>query len=371
MEQIKILYMHGGTLARGGTEAFMMNTFRNVSDFVHIDFLVHGFEEGIYDAEIKAKGSKVFYVPIKSKDYFGNVREIKRILKEGNYDIVHAHLNAMNGPVLKIAKQMGVPIRISHSHASKHYTTNKIKLFLNNRAMKKIPHYATELVSCSDVAGKFLYGNHPFKVLYNAIDVDKYAFNLENRAKIRAQYNLGDAMVFGHIGRFNFQKNHHQLINIFAALHAKTPNSKLVLVGEGELLEDVKSQISKMGLDNAVVFTGTLSNIDEMLSAFDCFLLPSVFEGLPYVLVEAQANGLLVLASDTVDFETKISHRFFFLDPNNIEAWLQCFKDNYLEDRSIDREEFSKRGFVISEAAAKLEYDYINQYLMVQKGELA
>lgn len=371
MEQIKILYMHGGTLARGGTEAFMMNTFRNVSDAVHIDFLVHGFEEGVYDAEIRAKGSHVYHVPIKSKDYFGNVREIKRILKEGNYDIVHAHLNAMNGPVLKIAKEMGVPIRISHSHASKHYTTNKLKLFLNNRAMKMIPHYATELVACSDVAGKFLYGNRPFKVLYNAIDVEKYAFNQANRLKIREQYQLGDAMVFGHVGRFNFQKNHHQLINIFAALHAKNPNSKLVLVGEGELQEDVKAQVHQLGLQDAVIFTGSLSNIDEMLSAFDCFLLPSVFEGLPYVLVEAQANGLLVLAADTVDFETKISHNFFFLDRNDIDAWVNCFNANYTQDRTIDFVEFSKRGFVVSEAAAKLEYDYINQYLKVQKGDVA
>lgn len=362
MRKIRVLYMHGGILARGGTETFMMNTLRNIGDDIHIDFLVHGFEKGVYDNEIIELGSKIHYIPIKSKDYFGNKREMTRVIKEGNYDIVHAHLNAMNGPALKIAKKLGVGIRISHSHASEHYTTNPIKMMLNNHAMKSIPKYATDLFSCSKVAGDFLYDGLPYKIWYNAIPTDLFAYDVSTRDRLRKEYSLEDSLVIGHIGRFNFQKNHEQLIRIFNQLLNEYSNAKLVLVGEGELESNVRSQVSKLGINESVIFMGSISNVPEMLSMFDVFLLPSVFEGLPYVLVEAQANGLLVLSSDKIDKETKIIDNFYFIDPSNIDQWVTTFKENYPYNRNFDISVFEKRGFNITSATEKLHDFYIDAY---------
>ncbi|AMC92901.1 hypothetical protein AOC36_02545 [Erysipelothrix larvae] len=358
MEQIRVLYIHGGTLARGGTESFMMNTLRTISRDIHIDFVVHGDEKGVYDDEVEALGSSLMHVPIKSKDPLGNKRMLTKIMREGNYDIVHAHLNAMNGPALKIAKACGIKVRISHSHASEHYTQNPLKTYLNNRAMKSIPKVATDLFSCSQKAGDFLYGTHPYTIWYNAVELDRFAFDRNKQEKLKAELNLSDKRVYGHIGRFNFQKNHPQLIKIFEAIHREDPKSHLVLVGTGEREMEIQQLIHSLALDDAITHLGSISNVHEILNLFDLFVLPSLFEGLPYVLVEAQANGLPIISSDNIDQETKINDNFIFIDPNDIERWVKTAQTLELKDRSIDVQRFIDRGFELKSATQKLEHYY-------------
>ena len=152
---VRVLYINGNIMKRGGIEAFMMNYFRHIDHSkVHIDFLVHGYEKGVYDDEIIAAGSKIFHVPTKSKHPITYQKELQKLFKSEHFDIVHSHLDAMSGWVLKIAKRCGVPIRIAHSHNTAHLTTNFLKRIVNESAKKQITKQATDLFACSEAAGK-------------------------------------------------------------------------------------------------------------------------------------------------------------------------------------------------------------------------
>ena len=348
MKKTKVLQVHGGSMMRGGTEAFIMNLLNHIDyDKFEVDVVVHGDKPGIYDQEIKDLGCKLFSVPIKSKNPIKNQQALEKIMREGQYDVVHSHLNAMNGPLLEIAKKFDVQHRISHSHASEHYTNSKLKIMMGERAKKKIPLYATELFSCSQLAGEFLYGELPFVIIKNAIDTNKYLYNEKVRISLKKDLGLKDELVFGHVGRFVYQKNHLELIEIFNQIQKDTPNSVLLLVGDGELLEETKEQVIKLGLKEKVKFLGVLDNIPSLLSVFDHFLLPSNFEGLPFVLVEAQCNGINILCADTVDKNVKITDLVHILPLGNNALWVKKFKDTQNYKRFSRNQELADAGYAI------------------------
>lgn len=357
MKKTRVLQVHGGSMMRGGTEAFIMNLLNNIDyNNFEVDVVVHGDKPGVYDQEIRNLGCKLLTVPIKSKNPIKNQRALEKIMKEGQYDVVHSHLNAMNGPLLEIAKKYNVRHRISHSHASEHYTTNKLKIMMGERAKKKIPLYATQLFSCSQLAGQFLYGKLPFIIIKNAIDTNKYLYDENKRIKLRRDLDIKDEIVFGHVGRFVYQKNHIELIHIFDEIQKIAPNSKLLLVGDGELLEETKEQVNNLGLKDKVKFLGVLDNIPSMLSVFDHFLLPSNFEGLPFVLVEAQCNGLNILCSDTVDKNVKITDLVHILPLANTQLWVEAFNQTKNYRRFSRNQELKDAGYEI-EAQVKFICD--------------
>ena len=207
---VKVLYINGNIMKRGGIEMFMMNYFRHIDKSkVHIDFLVHGNENGVFDDEIIAAGSRIFHVPTKSKHPLTYQRELRKLFKSEYFDIVHSHLDAMSGWALKIAKECGVPIRIAHSHNTDYLTTNRIKRAINDYWKKQIPQYATYLFACSQMAGEWLFGkNSKFKIVNNAIELERFHYNEEIRNCIRKENNWDEMFVIGHIGRFDYQKNH-------------------------------------------------------------------------------------------------------------------------------------------------------------------
>ena len=356
----KVLYVHGGLLVRGGTEAVMLNYFRNLDPTcVHVDFMVHGFGQGVHDEEILASGSQIFHVIPKGENPGKNAEQIRKVLTENHYDIVHSHMDCGNAQVLKIAKACGVPVRISHSHNTGIQTANPLKKLYNTLEKHKIPKYATHLFACSDLAGKWLYGKG-YTVIPNAIDVKKFAFDPVLRSQLRQELTIADdEIVIGHIGRFVYQKNHAQLITIFAALLKTQPKAKLLLIGDGELFDTIKKECDSLGITGNIIFTGAISNPAAYMQAMDCFVLPSHFEGLPMVMVEAQAAGLPVLASDVITTKSKLTPLVSFLSlQEDSSVWANALIRLSAEGRQDTRQQLISQGFDIGENAKKMQLFY-------------
>jgi glycosyltransferase involved in cell wall biosynthesis len=311
----RILYINGGRMMNGGIEAYMMNYYRHLDRTkFQIDFVVHGFERGIQDDEIEKLGGKIYRVPVKSKNPLKNYLALKKILKSGEYKIVHSHMDAMSVVPLKIAKKCGVPVRIAHSHNMAHLTNNPLKIKLNDMAKKNLPASATHLFACSRGAGEWLFGaenKNRVEIIPNAIDVEKIAFNARIRQEIRRELKIADDEIcVGHVGRFEYQKNHEFLVEAFAELTAKNCGKfRLILIGDGSLKESVRNLCEEKNISRLVTILDGRNDVWKFYNAFDLFCLPSHFEGLPVVLVEAQDNGLKCLVSDKVPREADISRR--------------------------------------------------------------
>lgn len=360
---IRILYFNGGLMNRGGIESYMMNYYRHFDrSKVQIDFAVHdagGY--GYYDEEVKSMGGKIHVLPKKSSHPLTYKSKVKEILRLGCYKIVHTHMDAMGAMVLKVAKECVVPVRIAHSHNTQHLTTNPIKLYFLEKARRNINKYATHRMACSDVAGQWLFGNAPFQVVRNAIDIDKFCFDNDMREKIRREYNVGNAFLIGHVGRFDTQKNHKFLIDVFADVCRKNRNCKLMLIGEGLLQDRISEKIRGLNIEDAVIMTGVQNDVYRFYNAFDLFVLPSLFEGLPVVALESQINGCYTYLSTSITTEVKIASATFFFDlqkdlwSNEISTYIQNHPT-----RSAAKFETKASGYDIISEAQKLQQFYID-----------
>lgn len=365
---VKVLYVNGNIMRRGGIEAFMMNYFRNIDPAkVHIDFLVHGYGKGEFDDEIEAKGSKILHVPTKSKHPIKYVKELKKIFLTGEYDIVHSHVDAMSCWILKVAKKCGVKVRIAHSHNTDHLTTNRLKYAINEYARKNICKYATHCFACSEAAGRWLFGKNTFQVIPNAIECDKFRFSGILRKKTREEIGICDKnIVIGHVGRFDTQKNQGFLIDVFEELYQKNHNVRLLLIGDGWMKKSIEVMVREKKLQDVVNFMGSQKDVNNYYNAMDLFTLPSLFEGLGIVLLEAQINGLPAFASDVVPKEVVISDNVTFL-PLDKQKWVSELVESItmLDSRSdnyIDCEKYD-----IHRAASMLTEVYIDMVLKKSK----
>lgn len=357
---IRILYVNGGILDLGGISSYMINYFRHIDKSVcHIDFAVHGNKKGVYDDEIENAGSVIYHLPIKSCDYFGNVRALKKILQEGNYDIIHSHLDAGSYHILKIAKQCGVPIRIAHSHNTDFLTSSKLKLFINEYYRKNLRKVATDFMACSSEAGKWLFGEKSnFTVVRNAIELDKYKFSAKSREKIRKQLGLEEkCIVLGHVGRFDTQKNHSFLIDFFAQLIKKNQNYRLICVGDGHLRNKIESKAKELGVYDYICFVGYTENVECFYSAFDIFVFPSLFEGLGIVAVEAQCAGLPCILSDAVPKEAVVMNSVKRVSLNEKE-WCNAIEEISVERIATKHHCFESKGYDIQAESNKLQLLY-------------
>lgn len=367
-EPIRIAHVVGKWLG-GGVEAVIMNYYRHINhDKIQFDFICDNDSTNIPYEEIERMGGKVIIIPSYSKP-FKYHKELKRVLKEGNYKIIHSNINTLSVFSLFAAKCAGVPVRIAHSHS----TTNKKEKKKN--LMKQVLRpfskvFATDYMCCSELAGRWLFGNKEYDkgnvyLLNNAIDLDKFKYNESLRKKKRKELGIKDAtLVIGHIGRFVAQKNHDYLIDIFNVIHRKNNNSILLLAGQGPLMEDIKNKVKELNLEDSVKFLGQRNDANELYQAFDVFLLPSLYEGLPVVGVEAQAAGLLCYLSDDMTKETKVLDITKFMSLNNTpEEWSNNILDDVKKYKRIDTsKEMTAKNFNIKEEAKKLEEYYLNLY---------
>ncbi|MFC0216469.1 glycosyltransferase family 1 protein [Paenibacillus chartarius] len=311
---------------RGGLETMLMNYYRQSDrSRVQFDFMVHRSAEGHYDREIERLGGRIYRMPqIRPGNYRRYFRLLDAFFREHpEYRVVHSHINENSSFVLRAAKKAGVPCRIAHSHLSDLGVDWKLPFRLYARyAMKGQP---SEYFACSEKAGEWLFGRErsarkQVKVLNNAVNVKEFQFDEAVREALRAELGIEDRRVIGHIGRFNKQKNHSFLIDIFQAVRQKDPNTVLLLAGDGDLRPAMESKVRQLGLQDSVRFLGVRSDIPQLMQAMDVFLFPSLFEGLPVVLVEAQAAGLQCIVSDTITRETDVTGRVKFLGLNDSPA---------------------------------------------------
>lgn len=359
-EQIRIAHIVGKWLG-GGVEAVIMNYYRHIDrDKVQFDLICDNDSTNIPYEEIEKLGGKVILIPPYQK-VFKYIKELKRVLKEGQYKIVHSHINTLSVFPLYAAKKAGVPVRIAHSHSTtnkKEWKKNLMKLALRPFAKT----FATNYFACSELAGRWLFRDKTFDegkvyVLNNAIDLDKFTYDEKIRKDKRKELKIkDDTIVIGHIGRFVEQKNHRGLIDIFNEIHKLNKNTILVLAGQGPLMEEMKEKAKSLGIEKNVQFLGQRSDANELYQAFDVFLLPSLYEGLPVVGVEAQAAGLLCILSDDMTKETKVLESTEFLSlSTSPEVWANILLQSYDKyERKNTKEEISKNGFNIQEEAHKL-----------------
>lgn len=363
-EPIRIAQIIGKWLG-GGVEAVVMNYYRNIDrSKVQFDFICDEDSTNIPYEEIESLGGKVKLIPPYQK-LNKYIKELTRILNEGNYKVVHSHINALSVFSLYCAKKAGIPVRIAHSHS----TTNKVewKKNLLKQILKPFSKlYATDYFACTEHAGRWLFGNKEYDkgnvyVLNNAIDLDKFKYDEKIRKEKRKELGIKDnQLVIGHIGRFVAQKNHNFLIDIFNEIHKKNNNNILILAGQGPLMDEIKSKVNNLGLTSNVKFLGQRNDANELYQAFDIFLLPSIYEGLGLVLIEAQCAGNLCFASTEVPKIAKTTDNLEFIplsaSPEDWATEILTKIENH--QRKVHTNEIKKSGYDIKEEAKKLEKKY-------------
>ncbi len=370
-QKIHIIYINGGIMDLGGISSYMMNYFRYIDhNKFQIDFIVHGDETGVYDEEIEENGSHIYRIPVKSKNYLKNKKELKKIFLENKYAIVHSHLDAGNYHILKIAKQCGIENRIAHSHNTEVLTNNKLKYYVNQFYRRHIHKVANICMACSQLAGGWLFGNDKkYIVIKNAIELKRFTFSEINRKHIRKKHNISDDYILiGHVGRFDKQKNHEFLIRVFSKLLVHNSKYRLMLVGDGVLREKTEQQVIKLGIEDKVVFVGYNQNIESYYSAFDIFVLPSLFEGLGIVAIEAQANGIPCILADSVPDEAVVAQNVEKISIDSENQWIEGILKCCME-RQNNYSVLVSAGYDISVEVEKLQNLY-KKISLGKRGEI-
>lgn len=271
---------------------------------IRIDYVVFFDEIGEYEAPLKKKGHRVIRLPLPASGYGRFVTALRELMKKNRYRVVHSHTMFNSGLVLAVARQMKVPIRISHAHTISSMRRTGPRLVYEKIMRCLIVSCATDLVACGKAAGSWLYGEKTFRrrgrLIMNGVNVRTYRYNSEIRNQVRERYGLADRFVIGHVGRMAPEKNQVFLIELLPGILRNRSNAVLLLVGDGEQREMLTAQVQKRGLSENVVMVGNRLNVQDYLNAMDVFVLPSVFEGMPLSILEIQSNGLPGVLSKAV-----------------------------------------------------------------------
>ena len=319
-----------GNMGIGGIETLIMNVYRNIDrEKVQFDFLIHTPTDGEYGDEIRALGGHLYHMPVlrdkphgKPHTYYWRYFAYKKALKKffsehPEIKVVHGHMTNTASIYMPIALKYGdVKCCIAHSHQSE--ATPGFSGVVTNILQRHLESIATDYFACSEEAAKWIYSpklikQGKVKIIHNGADVKKYHYDMKEHEALKAKMGHTGKIVFGNVARFKKQKNHEFLIDIFDEIHKMNPQTVLVLVGQGELEQNMKDKVVRLGIEDCVEFLGARNDVPELLKEFDVFLLPSLFEGLPLVGIEAQAAGLPVIASSAVTTETDITGNVTFL----------------------------------------------------------
>ena len=344
-------------MGRGGIETMLMNHYRRIDrSKVQFDFLVHRDFRADFDDEIEALGGRIFRIPPMNPASASYRKALSDFFRKHSYRVVHCHLNYMSGVVLAAAKKAGVPVRIAHAHTAS--MNPGWKQYARQLCKYLIPSTATHLLACSTNAGKSVFRKHPFSLMPNAIDTERFRFSEAVRQKMRKELDLGGCFTVMHVGRLTYPKNHEFLLDAFACLLEKAPKAKLVLVGDGELREAVEQKAGQLPA-GSVLLLGTRNDIPQLLQAADVFAFPSHFEGLPVTMIEAQAAGLPCVMSNTVTDECIVTDLVTALPIDDPKAWAEEILKKRETPRTDRLAEIQAAGYDIHTAAEKLTRFYL------------
>jgi len=353
-----------GGLTRGGAETTVMNLYRSIDRTqIQFDFIIHTNEHQAYYNEILELGGRIYKMPR------FRVINLFRIISKWNsiftnhpeYKILHSHVRSYASIYIPIAKKHGIKT-IIHSHSTSN--GNGIEALIKKILQYPLRKQADFFIGCTRKAGEWLFGKNivnseRFQIVNNSIDIRKYHYNHEIREQYRLNMGINNDVVFIHIGRFHKSKNHTFLINVFSKLHKINEMTKLVLVGDGELRNEVQSHIDSQNLHDSVILTGSRSDVPNLLQASDCFLFPSKWEGLPVSVIEAQASGIPCLVSNNITKDILLSNLVIPLPINmGIEPWIKAISELSFKRKNVE-DQIKKAGYDINDSVKIITFIYM------------
>ena len=369
MSVVRVLHITE-KLQAAGIESFIMNLYRRIDRTkVQFDFLVLRNQHEFYDDEIKQLGGRKYIIQSQKKNtlfrIYDECKMLKTFLKTHKYEIVHIHYTTpLRAPYLEILKNGGVKIRIYHSHSAYVEGKNFVKSVIYDYMRGKIEKNATHFFACSQAAAKWMFSKNllnqdKVKIIYNGIDTKRFAFDEKTRNEIRKQMQIENKKVLIHTGRFLEQKNHTFIIDVFAKVKEKYPSSILMLLGEGNLQGQIKLKVDKLHLTKDVLFLGVKSDVHSYLNAADCYIMPSLYEGLPVAAIEAECSGLPCIFSTNITKEVALTENTRFIGlADSIDKWSNAVLNMFNKDRSDCSLRVSSSGYDMQDVAEKMQNFY-------------
>ena len=353
---LRVLQMIGA-LNVGGSQTMLMNIYRNIDrKKIQFDFLLDRPEELHFADEVRALGGRIYSVPLFKGT---NAIEVRRawdgfFTEHPEYKVLHSHVRSYASLYLPIAKKHGVKT-IIHSHNT---SNGAGAAALVKRALQyPLRYQADVLMACSTEAGRWLYGDKAcrsgkYVFLPNGVDLSRFRPDEDKRAEYRARMGLSDKLVVGHVGRIQIAKNHAFLLDVFSRLYEKNRDARLLIVGDGDLREQTERRVAEMGLRDAVIMTGSRDDVPELMLAMDVFAFPSLWEGLPVTLVEAQSVGLPCVISDRISRDVDISPLVTRLPIDSAALWAEELLKPH--ERMDVTAAIAESGFDIRDSSKKL-----------------
>lgn len=368
MSKIKILHVFD-MFNQGGIENFIMNVYRNIDrEIFQFDFAFRYNKAGVFDDEAKKLGAHIYYFLSEKKTLKNYRLSLTKIINEhGPYMVMHSHCYFFSGYILDIAKKNNIPIRIAHSHDTKKGKKETLfRKYYEFYMRNKIHNNATNMLSCSNAAGQYVFGKKAiFQILYNGIDLNRFTYNIKSRDKIRNYLGVTNKdIILLNVGRFVDQKNHKYQIEIIKELSKQPISFKYVFIGDGPYLPQIKNSIKKSKLESSIIFLQNVYNTEDYYNAADIFLLPSKYEGMGIVAIEAQASGLPSLISSRVPKEINITDLVENIDISApVSTWVESILKWIHKDinRSVYSNELKNSPFDINQTVKNLEYIYSSE----------
>lgn len=357
---IKILYLVPNLRVANGVATYAMNYFRNIDKSKYqIDFLQKKDFDTPYYKEIQEAGGHVYTAP-NYKNVLSFIKFLKEFFKDNKYDILHCHMINFAIPILYYAKKNKLASRVLHSHVIVSGETRR-KKFISDILLPISVKLSNNYVACTEKAGRFMFGNKNFRIIKNAIDIEKYAYKESIRFDLKKQMDLENKYVIGTVARMVPSKNPFFIIDVMDSIVKQSENNICLLwVGTGYMKEEVEDYVHKKNLSNNIIFIGDSNKTEELYQVMDVFFLPSKYEGLGIVYIEAQAAGLTTFASDNVPQDTKVSRLIHYISLNaGADLWAKEILTHVNDNRNnVVSSDIKNHGYDICDAVKELELFY-------------
>ena len=362
---IRVLH-YGIDSKLGGIETYLNKLYTNIDrDKFKFDFIYIGDEEPCYYNEFKDMGSNFYNITPRSKNLIKHKRELRKLFKENNFDIIHCHLNTLSyiEPIIA-AIENNIPVIVHSRNAGT--SKSKVSNLLHKINSYRIPKNKLTKLAVSDLAGDWLFGkDENYMVINNGLNIEKYKFDDNVRKRVRSEFGFKDELVIIHLGALREQKNHMFILEIFKEVLKEEPKSKLLLVGDGHLKDSINSRINELNIENSVIMAGERNDVRDILCSGDIFLFPSFFEGFPNAVLEAQATGLPCFISDIITKEVMVNEDCYSISlKKSAKEWAEqiLIKRNNIKNRYNSSKEVKKKGFAVEEEIKRVSDIYINLF---------